>query len=52
MKQFTHRLQVATRGKGLYAITREIEQWSGSLGFVSARILEVAPPTALPTGTA
>ena len=25
MKQFTHRLQVATRGRGLYPITREIE---------------------------
>jgi secondary thiamine-phosphate synthase enzyme len=32
MKQFTHRLQVATRGKGLYAITSEIEQWAESRG--------------------
>ena len=32
MKQFTHRLQIATRGKGLYAITREVEQWAGSQG--------------------
>ena len=28
MKQFTHRMQVATRGKGLYPITGEIEQWA------------------------
>ena len=27
MKQFTHRMQVATRGKGLYSITEEIEKW-------------------------
>jgi secondary thiamine-phosphate synthase enzyme len=27
MKQFTHRMQVATRGKGLYSITSEIEKW-------------------------
>jgi secondary thiamine-phosphate synthase enzyme len=32
MKQFTHRIEVATRGKGLYAITREIESWAGSQG--------------------
>jgi secondary thiamine-phosphate synthase enzyme len=32
MKQFTHRLQVATRGKGLYSVTREIEQWAESRG--------------------
>ena len=32
MKQFTHRLQIATRGKGLYVITREVEQWAGSQG--------------------
>ncbi len=32
MKQFTHRLQVATRGKGLYPITREIESWTGDQG--------------------
>src|SRR5713226_10295368 len=25
MKQFTHRIQVATRGKGLYPVNREIE---------------------------
>jgi secondary thiamine-phosphate synthase enzyme len=28
MKQFTHRVEVATRGKGLYPITREIESWA------------------------
>lgn len=28
MKQFTHRIQVATRGKGLYPITGEIEKWA------------------------
>jgi len=28
MKQFTHRMQVATRGKGLYPITEEIEKWA------------------------
>ena len=27
MPQFTHRLQVATRGKGLYDITREVSGW-------------------------
>lgn len=27
MQQFTHRLQVTTRGKGLYDITREVAQW-------------------------
>src|ERR1700693_563323 len=32
MKQFTHRVQVATRGKGLYPITREIEKWAGAQG--------------------
>jgi secondary thiamine-phosphate synthase enzyme len=30
MKQFTHRLQVATRGKGLYPITGEVERWTES----------------------
>jgi secondary thiamine-phosphate synthase enzyme len=28
MKQFTHRMQVATRGKGLYSVTGEIEKWA------------------------
>jgi secondary thiamine-phosphate synthase enzyme len=28
MKQFTHRIQVATRGKGLYPITTEIADWT------------------------
>ena len=32
MKQFTHRLQIATRGKGLYPITGEIEKWTGDQG--------------------
>jgi secondary thiamine-phosphate synthase enzyme len=32
MKQFTHRLQVATRGKGLYPVTREIEKWAEGQG--------------------
>lgn len=29
MTQFTHQLQVRTRGKGLYEITREIKDWVG-----------------------
>jgi secondary thiamine-phosphate synthase enzyme len=32
MKQFTHRLQVATRGKGLYLITGEVERWTEAQG--------------------
>ena len=32
MKQFTHRVEVATRGKGLYPITREIEVWAKTQG--------------------
>jgi secondary thiamine-phosphate synthase enzyme len=32
MKQFTHRLHVATRGKGLYPVTKEIESWAKGLG--------------------
>jgi len=27
MKQFTHRLSVSTRGKGLYDFTREVDRW-------------------------
>ncbi|HTW66266.1 MAG TPA: secondary thiamine-phosphate synthase enzyme YjbQ [Bryobacteraceae bacterium] len=27
MKQFTHQLHIATRGKGFYEFTREIEAW-------------------------
>ena len=27
MRQFTHQLHIATRGKGLYDFTREIERW-------------------------
>jgi secondary thiamine-phosphate synthase enzyme len=29
LQQFTHKLQVPTRGKGLYEITGEISQWLG-----------------------
>jgi secondary thiamine-phosphate synthase enzyme len=32
MKQFTHRVEVSTRGKGLYPITREIESWAKAQG--------------------
>jgi secondary thiamine-phosphate synthase enzyme len=32
MKQFTHRMQVSTRGKGLYLITGEVEKWAGGQG--------------------
>jgi len=32
MKQFTHRVQVQTRGKGLYPVTLEIAGWAGSQG--------------------
>jgi secondary thiamine-phosphate synthase enzyme len=32
MKQFTHRMQVPTRGKGLYPITTEIEDWTKKQG--------------------
>jgi secondary thiamine-phosphate synthase enzyme len=32
MKQFTHRMQVATRGKGLYPITTEIADWTQKQG--------------------
>jgi secondary thiamine-phosphate synthase enzyme len=32
MKQFTHRMQVATRGKGLYPITGEVEHWTEGQG--------------------
>ena len=32
MKQFTYRMQVATRGKGLYPITTEIADWSKKQG--------------------
>jgi secondary thiamine-phosphate synthase enzyme len=27
MNQFTHQIQIATRGKGLYDFTRQIESW-------------------------
>ena len=29
MKQFTHQLEIPTRGKGLYDFTRQIEEWLG-----------------------
>ena len=29
MRQFTHQIHIATRGKGLYDFTREIETWLG-----------------------
>ncbi len=28
MKQFTHQIQISTRGKGLYEFTAEIESWT------------------------
>lgn len=31
MHQFTHQLHIATRGKGFYEFTREIERWLGQL---------------------
>jgi len=35
MKQFTHRIQVATRGKGLYPVNREIEGWVKDRGLAT-----------------
>ena len=32
MRQVTHSLQVATRGKGLYEITDQLERWLGAAG--------------------
>ena len=32
MRQFSHRLSVSTRGKGLYEITREVADWLGRQG--------------------
>jgi secondary thiamine-phosphate synthase enzyme len=32
MKQLTHRMQVSTRGKGLYPITEEVDDWAGGHG--------------------
>src|SRR3954451_8301888 len=40
MRQFTHRLSVATRGKGLYDFTREIDKWVRSCA-VSTGLLTV-----------
>jgi len=40
MKQFIHRIQVATRGKGLYPLNREIEGWVEGRG-LSTGILTI-----------
>jgi len=40
LQQFSHRLQVATRGKGLYEITGQIAQWLSGCG-VSSGLLTV-----------
>ncbi|MEP6537218.1 MAG: secondary thiamine-phosphate synthase enzyme YjbQ [Bryobacteraceae bacterium] len=40
MKQFTHALSVATRGKGLYDFTREVAKWLQSLS-VSTGLLTI-----------
>ena len=32
MAHFTHRLEIATRGKGLYPFTREVAKWVASTG--------------------
>jgi secondary thiamine-phosphate synthase enzyme len=32
MRQFTHRLQVATGGQGLYEFTPQVERWVGECG--------------------
>ena len=36
MKQATHQLHVATRGKGFYPLTREVATWVASLGVETA----------------
>ena len=36
MKQATHQLHVATRGKGFYPLTREVAAWVASLGVETA----------------
>jgi secondary thiamine-phosphate synthase enzyme len=35
MKQFSHRVEVATRGKGLYQVTRELAAWVSQCGVES-----------------
>jgi secondary thiamine-phosphate synthase enzyme len=35
MRQETHRLSVATRGKGLYEFTREVERWVRDQGMTT-----------------
>ena len=32
MNQFAHQLQIATRGKGFYLLTREVAAWVGTTG--------------------
>lgn len=36
MAQFTHTLQIATRGKGLYPFTRDVALWVSSLNLSTA----------------
>jgi len=38
--QFTHTLQISTRGKGLYPFTRDVAQWVSSLN-VSTALLTI-----------
>ncbi|HVO99979.1 MAG TPA: secondary thiamine-phosphate synthase enzyme YjbQ [Bryobacteraceae bacterium] len=40
MTQFTHTLQISTRGKGLYPFTRDVAQWVSSLN-VSTALLTI-----------
>ncbi|MBL8215560.1 MAG: YjbQ family protein [Bryobacterales bacterium] len=35
MKQFTHRFEIRTDGKGLYNVTREIERWVRECGLTT-----------------
>ena len=35
MKQFATRLTIATRGKGLYDFTRQVESWTGPSGITT-----------------
>jgi secondary thiamine-phosphate synthase enzyme len=35
MKQFTHRFEIKTDGKGLYNVTREIERWVRGCGLTT-----------------
>lgn len=38
MKQFTKQLRVATRGKGLYEFTHEVETWLEGLGLTTGLV--------------